>query len=120
MRLGLTVALLPILARSSATRPLSSTLMSSRSHVQSLKVRSRTISIRLSEEEYSALRDVCVATGARSISALTREAVLRIMDRADRKKGNGNDMNHVRARMLMLEKRMEQLTAEVAAFRPGS
>ena len=42
-----------------------------------LKSRTRLVSFRLSPEEYEALRQVCVAADARSVSDFAREAVLR-------------------------------------------
>jgi hypothetical protein len=40
-----------------------------------LTVRSRMISIRLSEDEYSALMNLCASSGARSVSDLARSAL---------------------------------------------
>ncbi len=42
--------------------------------------RSKMVSIRLSDEEFRRLREVCEATGARSISDLAREAMHRLVD----------------------------------------
>jgi Arc/MetJ-type ribon-helix-helix transcriptional regulator len=39
------------------------------------KTRSRMVSVRLSEDEYVALRELCSTTGARSVSDLTRDAM---------------------------------------------
>lgn len=44
-----------------------------------LKARSRMISIRLSEDEYSALLNLCVTTGARSVSDLARDGLRRLI-----------------------------------------
>ena len=40
-----------------------------------LKARSHMISVRLSEDEYAALLNLCVASGARSVSDFAREAM---------------------------------------------
>src|SRR5579862_5176161 len=47
-----------------------------------MKRRSRMISVRLSEEEYSALRHLCSLMGARSVSDLTRDAMRAVLKRA--------------------------------------
>jgi hypothetical protein len=44
-----------------------------------LKRRSRMISFRLSEDEYSSLRSLCENEGARSVSDLARDAVHRLI-----------------------------------------
>jgi hypothetical protein len=46
-----------------------------------LKPRTRLISFRLSEEEYSKLRGACLANGARSISEFARQALQRTVSR---------------------------------------
>jgi len=43
-----------------------------------LKRRSRIVSFRLSQEEYDALKDTCLAEGARSISDFARSAACRL------------------------------------------
>ena len=44
-----------------------------------MKRKTRMLSIRLSEDEYERLKELCVAEGARSISDLTRSAVQRML-----------------------------------------
>lgn len=44
-----------------------------------MKRKTRMLSIRLSEDEYERLKELCVAEGARSISDLTRSAVQRLL-----------------------------------------
>jgi hypothetical protein len=44
-----------------------------------LKRRSRMISFRLSEDEYTNLKRLCIDAGARSVSDLARDAVNRLM-----------------------------------------
>ena len=82
-----------------------------------LKPRSRSISIRLSEEEYSALREVCTETGSRCISEVTRDAVCSFVDATHRGEPKGG-ISQVQARMKSLEKKIKQLTEEIAAFKP--
>jgi len=47
--------------------------------VSVMKRKTRMLSIRLSEDEYERLKELCVAEGARSISDLTRSAVQRML-----------------------------------------
>lgn len=47
-----------------------------------IKRKTRMLSIRLSEDEYERLKQLCVSEGARSISDLTRSAVQRMLDPA--------------------------------------
>jgi hypothetical protein len=82
-----------------------------------LKPRSRSITIRLSEEEYLALREVCTVTESRSLSEVTRDAVCSFVDAARRGEPKGG-LNQVQARMKSLEKKIKQLTEEIATFRP--
>lgn len=81
-----------------------------------MKPRSRMISVRLSEEEYSALRHLCSLTGARSVSDLARDAmrnVLRGMNRED-------SFAEFRATMRSLEKKVEQLEAKLTSMKSES
>jgi hypothetical protein len=48
------------------------------------KPRKRLISVRFSDEEYSALKQFCLLTGARSLSDLTRNAVRDLLDGSKR------------------------------------
>jgi hypothetical protein len=56
-----------------------------------LKTRSRMVSIRLSEDEYVALRELCTSTGARSVSDLTRDAMHALLSGNTR-----SDVLHIR------------------------
>ena len=71
------------------------------------------ISVRLSEEEYSALRHLCMLTGARSVSDLTRDAMRSVLKRAGRDDSLGSNLDEVRAGMKNLEKKVEQLEAKI-------
>jgi Arc/MetJ-type ribon-helix-helix transcriptional regulator len=82
-----------------------------------LKPRSRMISVRLSEEEYSALRRLCTATGARSVSDLTRDAMRELLSSVesdDRPEGGRDEFGaHIRN----LGKKIEQLASEIRTLR---
>ncbi len=82
-----------------------------------LKPRSRMISVRLSEEEYVALRRVCSLTGARSVSELTREAMRAVLKDVSRDGPVGRDLDEFRADMKSLEKKVEQLEAKITTFK---
>jgi Arc/MetJ-type ribon-helix-helix transcriptional regulator len=80
------------------------------------KRRSRMISVRLSEEEYAALRHLCSLTGARSVSDLTRDAMRSVLKRIDREEPLGGNIEEFRAGMKKLEKKVEQLEAKIMLF----
>jgi Arc/MetJ-type ribon-helix-helix transcriptional regulator len=82
-----------------------------------LKPRSRMISVRLSEDEYAALRRLCQNTGARSVSDLTRDAMRGLLENGTREEALGSRMEEFRAQMKSLDHRIESLAAEVAAFK---
>jgi Arc/MetJ-type ribon-helix-helix transcriptional regulator len=81
-----------------------------------LKPRSRKVSVRLSEEEYVALRRLCSLTSARSVSDVTREAVRAVVKDANRDDQFGRHLNEFRACMKTLERKVEQLEAKIATF----
>jgi hypothetical protein len=78
------------------------------------------ISVRLSEEEYAALRRLCLATGARSVSDLTRDAMRILLNGGSRQEDLGNRMDEFRAQMKRLDRRIEQLAAEITSFKVQS
>ena len=82
-----------------------------------LKPRSRTISVRLSEEEYVALMRVCSLTGARSLSELTREAMRAVLKDLSRQDPVGRHLDEFRADMKSLERKVEQLEAKITTFK---
>jgi Ribbon-helix-helix protein, copG family len=82
-----------------------------------LKPRSRMISVRLSEEEYAALRHLCSLTGARSVSDLTRDAVHTVLRGVNREDSLGIDLEEFRAGMKNLERKVEQLEAKITMFK---
>lgn len=79
-----------------------------------LRPRSRIVSIRMSEEEFTTLRRICVATGARSLSDLAREAMRGLMSGAH--SGTDNEASRIEysAQMRDLEQKVEKLSAEIA------
>ena len=81
-----------------------------------LKPRSRAISVRLSEEEYWALRRLCSVTGARSVSDLTRNAMRGLLDGQDRDQMRGIGIDEFRAQMKSLDRKIEKLAAEVTSI----
>lgn len=84
------------------------------------KPRSRMISVRLSEEEYSALRHLCSLTRARSVSDLTRDAVQTVLKSLSREGSPGGSLEEFRVGMKNLEKKIEQLEATITMFKSGS
>jgi Arc/MetJ-type ribon-helix-helix transcriptional regulator len=85
-----------------------------------LKPRSRMISVRLSEEEYSALRHLCSLTGARSVSDLTRDAMRSVLRDINREDSLGNNFEEFRIGMKNLENKIEQLEAKITTFKVES
>jgi Arc/MetJ-type ribon-helix-helix transcriptional regulator len=81
-----------------------------------LKPRSRKVSVRLSEEEYVALRRLCLLTSARSVSDVTREAVRAVVQDVNRDDQLGRHLDEFRAGMKNLERKVEQLEAKIATF----
>jgi ATP-dependent helicase YprA (DUF1998 family) len=71
------------------------------------------VSVRLSEEEYAALRTLCSLTGARSVSDLTRDAMRSVVRRAGRDEPLGSSLEEFRAGMKNLERKVEQLEAKI-------
>jgi len=79
-----------------------------------LKPRTRMISVRLSEDEYTALRRLCSMTGARSVSDLTRDSMRVLLNGANRDGVFGMNIEEFRAELRSLNNKIEQLAAEVA------
>ena len=75
------------------------------------------ISVRLSEEEYSALRRLCSVTGARSVSDLTRDAMRTLLNGHPREDVPGIDMDEFRTQMRSLDRKIEQLAADITSLR---
>jgi len=79
-----------------------------------LRPRSRIVSIRMSEEEFTTLRRICVATGARSLSDLAREAMRGLMNGAKQESAGESSRIEYSAQMRDLEQKVEKLSAEIA------
>jgi hypothetical protein len=81
------------------------------------KPRSRSISVRLSEEEFATLQRLCVSTGARSVSDLARKAMQEILERTRPDgapiEGTGEYYTQIRN----LELKVAELAAELALFK---
>jgi len=82
-----------------------------------IKRRSRMISVRLSEEEYAALRRMCLLTGARSVSDLTRDAMREVLKRNAREDSFGDNFEEFKNGMKNLERKVEQLEAKILLSR---
>ena len=91
--------------------------VASESDMTVLKPRNRMISVRLSEEEYSALRRICSVTGARSVSDLTRDAMRVLLNGANREDVLGSHVDEFRAEIRNLDKKIEGLAATVATLK---
>lgn len=79
--------------------------------------RSRMISVRLSEEEYSALRRLCSVSGARSVSGLTRDAMRVLLNGTDREDVLSIHVDEFRTQMRSLDRKIEQLAADITSFK---
>ena len=79
-----------------------------------LRPRSRIVSIRMSEEELTTLRRICVATGARSLSDLAREAMRGLLNGANQESAGDASRIEYSAQMRDLEQKVEKLSAEIA------
>lgn len=73
--------------------------------------RNRMVSIRLSDDEFRKLHEVCASTGARSISDLAREAMHRMIPAGQFREGNGDEVHE---RLQSLDERLTELQREVA------
>jgi hypothetical protein len=79
--------------------------------------RSRTISIRLSEEEYVGLKRLCTVTGARSVSDLTRDAMRVVLNGANKDDVLGFRMDEFRAMLKSLDRKIDELAAGMGSTR---
>jgi len=81
--------------------------------------RSRMISIRLSEDEYLSLKQLCLVTGARSVSELTRDAMRVVLKGATRDDVLGLRMEEFRALLKSLDRKIDELAAGITSFKSG-
>jgi hypothetical protein len=77
--------------------------------------RSRTISIRLSEEEYVGLKRLCTVTGARSVSDLTRDAMRVVLNGANKDDVLGYRMDEFRLLLTSLDRKIDVLAAGISS-----
>ncbi len=82
-----------------------------------LKPRSRMISVRLSEDEYSALQQLCASTGARSVSDLTRDAMRTLLNGKGHENSSLSFADEFRDRLTNLDQKIEELAGLVASTR---
>jgi hypothetical protein len=68
----------------------------------------------MSEEEFTTLRRVCVATGARSLSDLAREAMRGLLSGGNQLSDGEASRIEYSAQMRDLEQKVEKLSAEIA------
>jgi predicted component of type VI protein secretion system len=85
-----------------------------------LKPRSRTLSIRLSEEEHFALIRLCSVKGARSLSDLTRDAIRGLLNSANREDTFGIPTDELRTEMRSLNRKIKQLASEITTIKTNS
>jgi len=76
-----------------------------------LKPRSRSISIRLSEEEFLTLKQLCSVTGARSVSDLTRDAMRMVLNGATRDDVITLRLDELRTQLKHLDRKIDELAA---------
>ena len=74
---------------------------------------SRTISLRLSEEEYVGLKRVCVVTGARSVSDLIRDAMRALLNGVNRDDVLGFRIDEFCAQLKNLDRKIDRLARGV-------
>lgn len=80
-----------------------------------LKPRSRTISIRLSEEEYQSLKRLCSVTSARSVSDLARDAMRVALNGSNRDDMFGVRMDEFRSQLKRLDRKIDRLAAGIVS-----
>lgn len=78
-----------------------------------LKTRSRMVSVRLSEDEYVALRELCSTTGARSVSDLTRDAMRAFLSGSGRDETLHVRMNEFSDQVNYLGRKIEELVEKI-------
>lgn len=81
-----------------------------------LDPRTRTIGVRVSDDEYAVLERFCLTGGARSISDLARTAIWDFVNRAGRQRSLSS-RTISSAQIQVLERRIEMLSAEIASLK---
>jgi phage shock protein A len=82
-----------------------------------LRPRARSISVRLSLEEFSALERFCVASGARSISELARNAICSLLNHANQENALTSTVREHSTLVRNMEDKINQLTAEIGLLK---
>jgi hypothetical protein len=82
--------------------------------------RHRTIGVRLSEEEYTALEKFCVESRSRSISDLARSAIASFLSRTALENTLTSTVNRHAAQVQDLEEKIARLYEEIALLRAAS
>jgi Arc/MetJ-type ribon-helix-helix transcriptional regulator len=72
------------------------------------------VSVRLSEDEYIALRELCSTTGARSVSDLTRDAMRAFLSGATRDETLHTRIDQFCDQMNHLGRRIDELAERIA------
>jgi len=81
--------------------------------------RTRTIGVRLSEQEYAALEKYCVENGARSISDLARSAICNLVNQVNQEHAPVEGVSGPSMRVKHLQEKLEMLAAEIASLKAG-
>ena len=87
------------------------------------KRRTKMVSIRLLDDEYRQLKDLCVASGARSVSGLARDAMFRMLTRPAAESAPQNLEAQVRKldqTVATLGEKMEEIESRLTAGRRGA
>jgi hypothetical protein len=82
-----------------------------------LKARSRMISVRLSEEEYSALVNLCSMTGARSVSDLARDGLRLLVSGPGGDSRSKLNADGLQAQIQLLNRRIDELYERIMLTR---
>lgn len=81
--------------------------------------RTRTIGVRLSEQEYAALEKYCLENGARSISDLARSAICSFVNQANQECAPDEGAEGSSMQVKHLQEKLEMLAAEFASLKAG-
>jgi hypothetical protein len=73
--------------------------------------------VRLSDEEYLALRKFCKGAGARSVSDLTRDTMRELLNSSSRNEALHARMDKFLAQINGIDHKIEVLTAEISRLR---
>jgi len=84
------------------------------------KPRSRMISIRLSDDEYIGLKQLCAVSGARSVSDLAREAMRVLLNGTNRDDVLSARMEEFRVQIRTIDRKIDQLSDFIASAGNGT